>query len=559
MELVTRILLLVALGGALTIANIWYIRTAIRSFRGGDLVVAPVTVTGLAASNPSLDSALARMLVMRLRAINAEFETAQKDLKSNDKSNVALEQAILGRPRTLRFDTQVFSPTALEAKVAGVDVGGLVPRFERWFVSNRTLSFDVSIEDQTATVTGDVSALGADGRDPIWIRTTTRSPEAIVDQLAYAVLQRMWARDEPETKELNPQEFRTVVQAVVRVARINRDIRASHRPQPEEFASVLDDINPIVDRMNGRWAALSRFAATIAEGAVDNPRAAELLTQARNSPMTKPEDAKALDLKIASLESGVTKATQVSYSSYESQRDDAQRRLQSLFGAPPIPPVPIKLLTEKNFKNAYWDGKAINIPPGLEDMPDLVTHELAWAFVQSRWKGFVYEGDVGAIGQSYTDILTAYVTQQRLGQTAATADWTIAPGAIAWITDKPRTGGRDQAPLRSMRAPGTAYDDKALGKDRQVSNYASRVKGQAFGGEVQLNSGIGNKAFYEAARVIGTPEAAEIWVASLPGFGSKTDYPAAARDIRATAARLHGQGSPEYQAVDAAWRSVGLP
>ena len=58
-----------------------------------------------------------------------------------------------------------------------------------------------------------------------------------------------------------------------------------------------------------------------------------------------------------------------------------------------------------------------------------------------------------------SDVFGSLVKQYTLGQTADQADWLIGAGLLA-----PRVTG---AALRSMKAPGTAYDDDVLGKDPQ--------------------------------------------------------------------------------------------
>ena len=55
--------------------------------------------------------------------------------------------------------------------------------------------------------------------------------------------------------------------------------------------------------------------------------------------------------------------------------------------------------------------------------------------------------------------------------------------------------------LRSMRAPGTAYDDDVLGRDPQPDHLRDYVETSDDNGGVHINSGIPNHAFYLAATV----------------------------------------------------------
>jgi Zn-dependent metalloprotease len=53
--------------------------------------------------------------------------------------------------------------------------------------------------------------------------------------------------------------------------------------------------------------------------------------------------------------------------------------------------------------------------------------------------------------------------------------------------------------VRSMAAPGTAYDDPVLGRDPQPSRMRDYVHTLEDNGGVLINSGILNHAFYRAA------------------------------------------------------------
>ena len=64
-----------------------------------------------------------------------------------------------------------------------------------------------------------------------------------------------------------------------------------------------------------------------------------------------------------------------------------------------------------------------------------------------------------------SDVFGSLVKQYTLGQTAAEADWLIGAGLLA-----PAVNGMA---LRSMKAPGTAYDDDVLGKDPQPATWTT--------------------------------------------------------------------------------------
>jgi Zn-dependent metalloprotease len=251
----------------------------------------------------------------------------------------------------------------------------------------------------------------------------------------------------------------------------------------------------------------------------------------------------------------------IEQSALEKMRADvayATKLLNQIFGTS-LPDPAITLLSNDEL-NAYWDGKKINIPPAVKDIPDIVVHEAAWPFVEATWKGFKYQGETGAIVQSYTDVLATVVKQKRLNQTAADADWEIAPGAIAWLTRKGGTAATaDRTPLRSLKNPGTAYDDPVLGKDPQVAHIRDLRNITEDNGGVHINSGIPNKAFYETATRLGnTDKAIGIWAPTLRKLNPSTNLRAFAGASHKTAVEQYGKDSQEANQVREAWQSVGI-
>ena len=267
---------------------------------------------------------------------------------------------------------------------------------------------------------------------------------------------------------------------------------------------------------------------------------------------TFPQDVEQLVKKV--VEGARESTAERSLTDYRRQAESAARELSKLFGRD-MPPPPIEL-SPPDTHNLFWDGTTVLIPAGLEDIPDLIVNELAIPFIKSVWN-FIWEGQSGALANSYRDVLTSMIRQDQQQQTAAQADWTIAPGAFARLYQI-RDAGNDQRPIRSLKAPGSAYTDPTVGKDPQVAHFRDFVSMADDSGGIHANSGIPNKAFYEAAMKIGTDAAGRIWLDALKEFKPGVDFPKASRTIIAVAARLHGAGSREAAAVRAAWKAVGL-
>jgi hypothetical protein len=213
------------------------------------------------------------------------------------------------------------------------------------------------------------------------------------------------------------------------------------------------------------------------------------------------------------------------------------------------------------YDNAFWDGTQMVFGDGdgtvfnrFTIAVDVIGHELAHG-VTEHTAALEYQGQSGALNESLSDVFGSLVKQRTLGQTAAEADWLIGAGLF--------TEQVKGVALRSMKAPGTAYDDPTLGKDPQPATMAGYVETSDDNGGVHLNSGIPNHAFYLAATTIGGNAwevAGQVWFDVLTGgrLGPTADFAAFARLTVAAAESRYAAGSPQAGAVRAAWEQVGV-
>src|SRR5262249_591024 len=133
------------------------------------------------------------------------------------------------------------------------------------------------------------------------------------------------------------------------------------------------------------------------------------------------------------------------------------------------------------------------------------------------------------------------------------ADWLIGAGILA-------EGIHGEA-LRSMKGPGTAYDDPKLGKDPQPANYKSYVHTEEDNGGVHINSGIPNHAFYLVAKALGGhawEEAGSIWYGTLQRLQPEASFQDTANLTFQVAGDVYGSGSHQQQAVRDGWAGVGI-
>jgi Zn-dependent metalloprotease len=213
----------------------------------------------------------------------------------------------------------------------------------------------------------------------------------------------------------------------------------------------------------------------------------------------------------------------------------------------------------QGYDNAFWDGKEMIFGDGdgtsfnrFTIALDVIGHELTHGVTGSE-VNLRYLNQSGALNESVSDVFGSLIKQYVLKQTAATADWLIGAGLLTFP---------DQA-LRSMKAPGTAYDNDVMGKDPQPADMQHYVDTGEDNGGVHLNSGIPNHAFFLAATAIGGnawEKAGQIWYDTVRDKSLKptANFAAFAGRTVGNAGHRYSTGSAEQKAVAEAWRQVGV-
>ena len=116
--------------------------------------------------------------------------------------------------------------------------------------------------------------------------------------------------------------------------------------------------------------------------------------------------------------------------------------------------------------------------------------------------------------------------------------------------------------LRSMKAPGTAFDDPTIGKDPQPGHMKDYVNTSNDNGGVHTNSGIPNHAFYLTAIEIGGKaweKAGKIWYITLRDrLSENATFQDTANLTFDVAGTLFGKDSKEQKAVASGWKGTGI-
>ena len=198
---------------------------------------------------------------------------------------------------------------------------------------------------------------------------------------------------------------------------------------------------------------------------------------------------------------------------------------------------------DEQMNNAYWlerehriwfgDGDGTTFSP-LGNAADVMTHEFFHGVIDHELKQD-YVGQEGAIHESFADVLA----------TGVDGNWLIGEDVF--------TPGTEGDALRSLKAPGTAYKG-----DPQPAHMKDYKKMSGDNGGVHYNSGIPNKAAYEAAIHVGSDKVAKIWYSALTTYlKPDASFADAAGATIAAAAKLYGTGDVT-QAITDAWTAVGI-
>lgn len=205
-----------------------------------------------------------------------------------------------------------------------------------------------------------------------------------------------------------------------------------------------------------------------------------------------------------------------------------------------------------NYPNAYWDNAGhmffgdgdgqilTQTTAGL----DVIGHELTHGVTQSE-ANLVYSGQSGALNESISDVFGIQVKQYALKEDVTQSDWLIGKEIV---------GPQLKPALRSMKDPG-----KANPYDKQPATMDAYV----VGGDVHVNSGIPNHAFYTVATTLGGHSwdaAGKIWYTTLcdPALQAGSGFRQFAHQTLKHAGRIYGPTSKEMNAVRAGWEAVKL-
>lgn len=199
--------------------------------------------------------------------------------------------------------------------------------------------------------------------------------------------------------------------------------------------------------------------------------------------------------------------------------------------------------------NAFWNGEtmfygngnqAFNAP--LAKALDVAGHEMAHGVVQST-ANLVYQGEAGALNESFADIFGAMIDRE---------DWQIGE-EVANPSVFPTGTMRDMANPNNGGNSNNFY--------WQPAHYNERYTGSQDNGGVHINSGIPNHAYYlfATSNGIGKAKAEQVFYKALNDYLVMSSQFVDLRiAVIQAATDLHGNGSNEVAAAAAAFDAVGI-
>ncbi|MFJ5675633.1 M4 family metallopeptidase [Streptomyces sp. NPDC093097] len=217
----------------------------------------------------------------------------------------------------------------------------------------------------------------------------------------------------------------------------------------------------------------------------------------------------------------------------------------------------------KDLPNAFWDTEHQRVVVGDGDGTfyrnvsrsiEIIGHHLTMGVIEHTAR-LEFTGQAGALALSLADVFGSLVKQRSLGQRADQADWLMGADATG-----PAFG---HGALRSLKAPGTAYNGDNVGTDLQVAAMKDYVHTREDKAGVLINSGIPAHTFYLVATALGGhawERAGQIWYDALTSgqLQQQAQFSDFAR-LTVTAARdRYGQGEEEQAVLDA-WAQVQVP
>ena len=226
-----------------------------------------------------------------------------------------------------------------------------------------------------------------------------------------------------------------------------------------------------------------------------------------------------------------------------------------------IPPNNAAAFSAGTSQMVYGMGSRVGGKGSMYPVVELtvMAHEFTH-MVTAATANLVYQGESGALNESFSDLMGVSVKKYVYGNDAT---WTIGDGVMVEFSD-----------MRSMSFPKTSMGGRNACPDTYKGEFWEDTESEADQGGVHTNSGVQNKWYYlltdgdsgtndndysYQVDGIGLEKSQQIAYRTLTEYATEESQYADIRLASLQAAEdLYGVNSAEVEAVDEAWKAVGV-
>jgi hypothetical protein len=240
-------------------------------------IIAPFTIAGNTDKADTEGLALALALQAKLKTITAELDNVLSVLAAQTQAVTAKEttpQLADAGSETSRATAQVsatstplslpqgvLQPLNIEAKIAGIEVGGIISWIYQRAADRGALKFAVTKAEGKATVAGQLNRAGT-----VFIsETVSASSDSIISAVAYSIFHDHLRQKVPEVNALAWADVEILFTTIITISRLKVQTEAGGLPV-EQYKQQLKDLQLVLAKVP-QWRALLRICAEAARQA----------------------------------------------------------------------------------------------------------------------------------------------------------------------------------------------------------------------------------------------------------------------------------------------------
>jgi hypothetical protein len=240
-------------------------------------VIAPFTIAGNTDKANTEGRALALALQAKLKTITAEWDkvlsvlAAQTQAVTAEETTPQVDDAGLETSRAtpqvsatstpISLPESVLQPLDIEAKIAGIEVGGIISWIYERVAGRGALTFAVTKAEGKATVSGKLNRAGT-----VFIsETVANNSDSIISAVAYAFVRDQRRQTVRELDALTVADVEKLFTTIIAISQLKVQIEAGGLPV-EQYKQQLKDLQLVLAKVP-QSRALLRICAEVARQA----------------------------------------------------------------------------------------------------------------------------------------------------------------------------------------------------------------------------------------------------------------------------------------------------